>query len=241
MKSESEPDTGGNRRSVALVPVRAGSKGLIGKNARNLSGKPLYRHAVDVAIEAGIERVVISTDIEEILSDGQLPAGVKVMERPVSLCGDDVPMAPVLVHALAQPIFDGDPMVVLLQATTPLRRASDVAGAVRTFSDGSASLVMSVCPADSGVLKYGTVESGRFVALRSQEHVFSNRQALPPVVKPNGAIYVFGAEWFRRRGTLATESIAPYEMSVEDSVDIDTLEDFERVERILQRRQKEET
>ena len=84
---------------TAVIPLRAGSRGLPGKNVRPLAGRPLYRHAVDQAIEAGAARVVISTDVAEVLQ-AALPAPVQLVARPAELAGDTVPMAPVLVHAL---------------------------------------------------------------------------------------------------------------------------------------------
>ena len=84
---------------TAVIPLRAGSKGLPGKNTRGLAGKPLYRHAVDLALAAGASRVILSTDIPELLT-AAVPPGVQTLERPADLCGDAVPMAPVLIQAL---------------------------------------------------------------------------------------------------------------------------------------------
>lgn len=227
------------RPSVAVVPIRGGSKGLPGKNVRRLAGRPLYRHAIEHARGAGMRTTVITTDIVDVLS-ADLGDGVIVHRRPTKLCGDDVPMAPVLTDVLSRPEFDGDPVVVLLQATTPLRRAAHISAAVADYLASDADLLLSVCQADRGVLKYGTVDGDRFVPLRSASDTFSNRQQLPDVYRPNGAIYVFGADWYRSRGDLASESIAAFVMSVEDSVDIDTLGDFEQVEQILRVRQREQ-
>lgn len=215
---------------TAVIPLRAGSKGLPGKNTRWLAGKPLYRHAVDVALDAGAERVILSTDIPEILS-AVLPPGVQAIERPADLCGDDVPMAPVLVHALQIAGCEGT--VVLLQATSPLRQAGDIQAALHVFSPGQYELVMSVTEADRGVLKWGRVEGDRFVPLSDPAYCFSNRQSLPPVVRPNGAVYVMQAEWIMANGSLVSERIGLVHMSAERSQDIDTLADFERCEAAL--------
>ena len=122
-----------------------------GKNTRVLAGKPLYRHAVDLALQAGAHRVILSTDILEILQ-AQLPQGVVALQRPVELCGDTVPMAPVLAHALKAASCEG--VVVLLQATSPMRQLADVESALQVFATGKHELVMSVTEADRGVLKF---------------------------------------------------------------------------------------
>ena len=215
---------------TAVIPLRRGSKGLVGKNTRQLAGRPLYRHAVDVALAAGAERVILSTDIPEVLS-ASLPPGVQVMERPAELCGDAVPMAPVLLHALQEGACEG--IVVLLQATSPLRQVADVQAALAVFARGPYDLVMSVTEADRGVLKWGRVEGERFVPLSEPAHCFANRQSLPPVVRPNGAVYVLQASWFLARGSFVSELIGLVHMSPERSLDIDTEADFERCEAAL--------
>lgn len=213
---------------LALVPVRGGSKGLPGKNLMKLAGKPLYRHAVDQGLEAGAE-VVISTDIEELLAADHGPE-VSAIRRPADLAGDDVPMDPVIRHALRD---RGEALVVLLQATSPLRRASDIRAALEVWRKGGADLVMSVARTPSSILKYGLAEGSRFVPVARPEYCFMNRQSLPAVFRPNGAVYVFDAEWFRANGGLATDRIGMVEMPEDRSFDIDTAEDFARVEAIL--------
>jgi CMP-N-acetylneuraminic acid synthetase len=212
---------------TAVIPLRAGSKGLPGKNTRVLSGQPLYRHAVDAALAAGAQRVVLSTDISEIQT-ALLPAQVQVIARPPDLCGDAVPMAPVVSHALQWAACTGT--VVLLQATSPLRQVTDIQAALDLFCTGQYELVMSVTEADRGVLKWGRLDGKRFVPLSDPAHCFANRQSLPPVVRPNGAVYVVDAEWFLARGSFVTPHIGVVPMTASRSQDIDTLADFERCE-----------
>jgi CMP-N-acetylneuraminic acid synthetase len=215
---------------TAVIPLRAGSKGLPGKNTRLLAGKPLYRHAVDAALEAGAHRVILTTDIPEVLS-ASYPLAVQTIQRPPALCGDAVSMAPVLSHALQAAACEGT--VVLLQATSPMRQASDIQAALHVFASGQHELVMSVTEADRGVLKWGRLDGDRFMPLSEPAFCFANRQSLPPVVRPNGAVYVMNAEWFLKRGSFVSERIGVVQMSAERSQDIDTLADFERCEAAL--------
>lgn len=219
---------------TAIVPLRGGTRGLAGKNTRPLAGRPLYRHAVDLALAAGAGRVLISTDMAEVLGAAH-PAGVQVLHRPGDLCADDTPMAPVLLHAIRAARLEGT--LVLLQATSPLREQIDIQAALQRYRSGGFELVMSVTAADRGVLKWGRVDNGTFVPLSLPQHVFANRQSLPPVVKPNGAVYVFDAEAFLARGGFPVEHIGAVEMPPERSHDIDNLADFERCERLLIERQ----
>jgi CMP-N-acetylneuraminic acid synthetase len=215
---------------TAVIPLRCGSKGLPGKNTRLLAGKPLYRYTVDLALAAGAQRVIVSTNIPEVLS-ATLPPGVQALERPADLCGDAVPMAPVLAHALQSVGCEG--AVVLLQATSPLRQVADVQAALDVFGTGQHELVLSVTQADRGVLKWGHAEGDRFVPLSDPAYCFSNRQSLPAVVRPNGAVYVVQAQWFLAHGGFVSERIGLVQMDAERSLDIDTLADFERCEAAL--------
>lgn len=215
---------------TAVIPLRGGSKGLPGKNTRLLAGKPLYRHAVDIALAAGASRVIISTDITEVLTAG-LPSGVTTLHRPTALCGDTVSMAPVLLHALQTEKVRG--AVVLLQATSPLRVPADVQAALRSLASGEFDLVMSVTEADRSVLKWGQIEDGRFVPLSRPEHCFANRQSLPAVYKPNGAVYAMQAHWFVSNQGFVTQRMGSVVMPPERSHDIDNLSDFERCEALL--------
>ncbi len=217
---------------TAVIPLRAGSKGLPGKNLRPLNGKPLYRHALDQALAAGAARVLITTDLPEVLQ-AELPPEVHGIPRPPELAGDAVPMAPVLVHALQQGDVQGT--VVLLQATSPLRTADDIRAALALFATGDYGLVMSVTEADRGVLKWGRLDGQRFVPLSAPEHCFANRQSLPPVVRPNGAVYVFDAAHLLATGSLAADAVGVITMPAERSHDIDNLNDFEQAERLLAR------
>lgn len=218
-------------RLVAIVPARRGSKGLPGKNVRPLAGVPLWLRAVRQALDAGAGEVVVTTDDPGILGAG-VPDGVTLLERPAVLAADDTPMAPVVTDALTRAVT-GDARVVLLQPTSPLRVLADISATVARHGRGDVDLALTVSAADRGVLKWGRLESDRFRPLADPAFCFSNRQALPPVVRPNGAVYVFSAGWFLSNGGFATLRIGAVEMPPERSADIDGEEDFARAEAAL--------
>ena len=211
-----------------VVPARAGSKGAPGKNTRNFAGVPLWRRAADQGLSAGATQVVVTTDIKPLIAGGASP-GIRIVARPDALGGDSVPMAPVLMHALDDPSLAGA-TIVLLQPTSPLRSDADIRAGLALYGTGAFDLVLSATETDRGVLKFGTREGARFAPLRQAEHCFSNRQSLPPVWKPNGAVYVFGRDWFLRNGGFVSDRIGMIEMPLERSHDIDTDADFERTE-----------
>jgi len=210
--------------ATALIPCRAGSKGLKNKNLSELNGLPLYRHSVHHARAAGFGTIHVSTDISAILN-GEIDQDVQLHHRPDHLAQDHTPMIDVVTEWLAaNPLITGP--VVLLQPTSPLRQDVHICEALDCWRQGKGDLVMSVTETDRACLKYGTLEDGMFLPLAKAEHVFDNRQNLPPVVRPNGAIYVFGAEWMRKVRSFSAGTIAAYTMPAENSLDIDKLEDL---------------
>ena len=215
-------------RLITVIPVRAGSKGVSGKNVRLIRGVPLYMHAVNQGLRV-TGRVLISTDIEEIQQQN-VPDGCEVCPRPSRLAKDNTPMASVINHLIESMSLWGS-TIVLLQATTPLREDNDIRAAIRLYEQGRHKLVMSVVERDSGVLKYGLLDGSDFSALNDPSFCFANRQQLPPVYSPNGAVYVFSAEDFKKVGGFPENDIGAIEMPRERSVDIDNIHDFDVVER----------
>lgn len=214
---------------VAIVPVRSGSKGLPGKNLRPLGGIALWERAVAHGLEASAE-VLVSTDSPQILQQNARE-GVTLLDRPAELARDDTPMDPVMLHALAQ--IEGAARIILLQPTSPMRLLEDINACVTLHATGRFDLVKTLTPADAGVLKYGTMKDGQFIPVSDPAFCFTNRQNLPPVMKPNGAVYVFDKDWFVKNGGFATDRIGGVVMPTERSFDIDTEADFARAQELL--------
>ena len=127
---------------IALIPARGGSKGIVGKNLALLGGKPLLRYTTDAARQSGcIDRVLLSTDSEEIAAAGRA-AGVEVpFLRPPELASDHASMSDVLRHCLAW--LEGESAepveaIVLLQPTSPFRSSRHIDEAVALWRAKSA-------------------------------------------------------------------------------------------------------
>jgi len=215
---------------VALIPARSGSKGLPGKNVRMLDGKPLYWHSVQQALLAGASKVIVSTDIPQILN-AEHPEQVELIHRPENLAGDDVPIERVIAHALSAASVRG--ATVLLQPTSPLREPEHILAAQGMFITNQFGLVMSVSETDSKVLKYGIIKDGEFCPLAENSYLFANRQNLPQAYRPNGSIYVFDAQRFLRDGRFDSNKIGAFLMPPQLSTDIDNEEDFRNCEKFI--------
>jgi CMP-N,N'-diacetyllegionaminic acid synthase len=219
-----------DEKAIAIVPVRAGSKGLPGKNLMPLSGVPLYLRAVRQGILT-VGNALLSTDIPEI-DEADLPAGCALCRRPKYLGADDTTMAEVIEHVINDYDLKGK-TIVLLQATSPLRSDHDIRSAMALFSEGEHDIVLSVTERDRTILKYGMLENNTFTNLSAGDFCFYNRQQLPPVFGPNGAVYVFSANRFLEAGGFPAERIGAIDMPEDRSMDIDTLDDLLRAEQIL--------
>ena len=220
---------------TAFVPIRAGSKGLIDKNIKHFAGIPLYEHAVQQGLRS-CGFCVISTDIETVLAT-PVTDNRCVHRRPVVQASDTSTMDDVLKDGIESLSLTGQ-SIVLLQATSPLRHDASISEAIALHETGAFDLVMSVTLGNASILKMGMVEDRRFVPVSQPKYCFSNRQNLPNVYRPNGAIYVFSADWFLANGGLATDHIGAIVMAADESYDIDTIDDFINAEAIFQRPKK---
>ena len=219
---------------LGLIPARGGSKGLPRKNIRPLGGRPLLAWTADAARASRyVDRIVVSTDDVEIASVATA-AGLDVpFLRPAELARDDTPGIDPVLHALGQlPAFD---VVVLLQPTSPLRRASDIDGCVERMLATGAPVCVSVrrafdhpywtyrCDVDGVLLPYAHDPGGEI----------HRRQDLPPAFVENGAVYAARVPWLLSHRSFVGDRTVAYEMPADRSLDIDTADELQRAEAAL--------
>ena len=215
---------------VALVPARGGSKGIPRKNLAPLAGKPLLAWTIEAALASeAVTRTVVSTEDDEIARAARA-AGAEVLARPAELAADGTPMRDVIEHALGE--LGGTEVLVLLQPTSPLRRAEHVDAAVALLHATGADSVLSVVEVPHryrpGSLM--ALDGDRLVALA--EDYAATRQEKPAVYARNGpAILVLRPE---RIGTaLYGGDCRAYVMEPRDSIDVDDPYDLELAELLL--------
>lgn len=199
-------------RTVALIPARAGSRRLPGKNWALIGKLPLWALAVKHARDSGvIDRVAITTDDETILQ--KLNVVDMAICRPPSLAMDDTPMFSVVQHADSAMVAAGwsYDAICILQPTSPLRSPDDVSACVGMMAEGIESVV-SVTDATDDVA---------FVVRHARR-----LERLPPIVVPNGAVYVLSTEALRAGRDWYGPYAYAYRMPKERSVDVDTAVDL---------------
>jgi CMP-N,N'-diacetyllegionaminic acid synthase len=237
-------------RVLGVIPARGGSRGIPQKNLRSIAGKSLLAYTVEAARGSRrLERTILSTDDVAIAEAGRT-LGIEVpFMRPSDLAEDATPMLPVLQHAVREMGdrgFAAD-AVVLLQPTSPLRRAEHIDAAVDLLESTGADTVVSVVevPHQFNPVSVFRVEGDRVQSLSvgSPEgglHESSapvlRRQDKPRVYARNGpAVLAIRVAQLERGGFYSGDTRALM-MSSEDSLDIDSPSDLDLLEFILSRR-----
>ena len=211
------------------------------KNLLPLCGKPLIAHTIEAARAArSIQRVVVSTDSQEIAEVARQYGAEVPFLRPPELAGDETPTLPVLQHVVTQlKATDGSEpeIIVLLQPTSPLRRARDVDKAVALLQLTGADSVVSLCLAEHHPFWMKRLEGDRAVPFLENIPERTRRQDLPTVYRLNGAIYVTRCEILLKQNLLLGRDIRGLVMDAESSVDIDTPLDWKIAVHLTQERQ----
>ena len=224
---------------LGLIPARGGSKGVPRKNIRVLNGKPLLAYTAETALKSRrLDRVILSTEDEEIAEVGrQYGLDVPFM-RPFDLAQDSTPTLPVIQHALLSLQQNGEyyDAVCLLQPTNPLRREQDIDGCVELLTNSQASSVVSVLPVPheyNPKWVFWRDEAGRLSLSTGDSEPVTRRQDLPPAFHRDGSVYVTRTETILSGDSLYGDRLLGYEIKPEFSANIDTAEDWQRVEERL--------
>ena len=221
---------------ISVIPIRAGSKGIKNKNILPVFGKPLYKYSVEAALKAGADRIYISTDIREVLLK-TFEKKVFVQKRPERLCRDEAPMSDVMLDFLTTGVganIKDNKVIVLMQATSPLRKEEDLISALKKFSiSENVDLMMAVTETSNSPLKFGFIKNEKFISISEPNYCFSNRQTLPRLFRPTGSFYIFRAGWYRKNRNFNTIATGAYEIPQNQSVDIDTPKDIKKFEKLL--------
>jgi len=227
-------------RVLAVVPARGGSKGIALKNLRMVGGRPLVALAGEVALcVTEIDRRVVSTDHPEIARAARSAGLDAPFMRPVELSGDRIGDWDVLANALQQTealdtvSYD---IIVMLQPTSPLRKAEDVSAVIRMLVDGHYDSVWSVSMTDSKShpLKQLTVRDGLMDYWDARGANVIARQQLEPVFHRNGVAYAMTRSCLLDQRTIKGARAGAYVVAGEH-VSIDTEWEIELIEFMLTR------
>jgi len=227
-----------NKRVIAVIPARGGSKTVPGKNIRPLGGRPLISWSIEVARQVSeIDRIIVSTDEPQIASISR-EHGAEVYARPPHLATDEALVIDALKN-LIQTLHAEREMpewLILLEPTCPLRTADDIRDCLNLLAQGEYDSVATFKEAELNPHRAWSIVEGVPQVFISGAVPWLPRQKLPKAYQLNGAVYIF------RAGLLAheTKSIlvgnsAAVVMPRERSYDIDDSLDFLVVESIVKK------
>jgi len=232
---ERPPKTGGP--VLAVVPARGGSKSIPRKNVRPFAGHPLVAYSIAAGLQAAsVDRVVVSTDDEEIADVARQYGAEVPFLRPADLAQDDTPDLPVFRHVLEElERREGyrPEIVVQLRPTSPVRPPDCVDRAVGLLrAHPEADSLRGVVPAGQNPYKMWRIDPRRGLEplLRDVPEGYNlPRQALPPTYWQTGHV---DAIWSKtiRGGSMSGATIWPLLLDPAYTVDIDTPRDWQRAE-----------
>jgi len=208
---------------IAIIPARCGSKGFLNKNIAKIDGKTLIEWAIEVAKKSRyITDIYISTDCEEYEKIA-LKAGAKSIGlRSKELASDTAKSVDVVINLINNLDKKYD-YVVLLQPTTPIRRAKDIDFMIENIGDYEAMVTVTKVE-EPHPYKMKIIENGIIKPLMKNTSSEIPRQMLPDVYKLSGAIYLIKMDSLLKNKTFLPEKTKPY---VLDSwVNIDSEDDY---------------
>ena len=211
---------------LAIVPARGGSKSVPRKNLQIVAGRPLLAWTIDAALRSrSVNRVIVSTDDDEIAAAAREWGAEVPMRRPADIARDDTPgIEPVLhvVSWLAEHEAYQPDLVMILQPTSPLRRADDIDAAVDVYLAKKARALVSVSPSAHPAEWMSRMSpTGVLVDFRADTDEPTSRQAADTGFAQNGAIYIVDCQLLMRERTLYAPQTFAYVMPPERSLDID--------------------
>lgn len=211
-------------RVVAVIPARAGSVGVPGKNLREVGGVPLVARAVASALAAqSVDRVLVSTDGAEI-AEVASAAGAEVVIRPAALSTGTASSESAVTHALDVLADSGvtPEVVVFLQATSPFTRSEDIDEAVSRVRSGERDVVFAAV--ETHAFLWSLDADGDAQGVNHDPSFRPMRQDREPQYQETGAFYAMNAEGFRRTGYRFFGRVGV--AVIPDAIDIDTEDDL---------------
>lgn len=227
---------------LVVIPARGGSKGVPRKNLLPLGGRPLLAWTVAQALAARDEGhdliVAVSTEDTEIAVAAR-EAGARVIDRPAELAQDTTPTEPVILHAMDVIEAEGIELdaVVLLQATSPVRRADTIGRALTQFAASGADSLVGVVPSTPFFWHLPTAPGASAIADYDVTRRPRRQELVPEQLHyfENGSLYVTAPAIYREQANRIGGRVELFVLEDSEGIDIDTPADVAAAEAMLVR------
>lgn len=215
----------GKQKIVALLPMKANSVRVSGKNFRDFCGKPLFRWILDTLLSVEeINQVIINTDARHILAENGLVETDRIVirDRKPEICGDHVSMNLVLADDVANVPAD---LYLMTHTTNPLMSADTIGKAIAAFQEGQAQgKADSLFTVDKVQTRFYRADCS---PVNHDPDNLIPTQNLEPWFEENSNLYIFTAESFAKTKARIGKQPMMYEGPYFESVDIDTPADWD--------------
>lgn len=229
-----------NTKSViAVIPARKGSKGLPGKNIKNLCSKPLIQWSIESALESKLlDRIVLTTDCEDIAELGNRLGAMVPFLRPSELATDTATSVDVVLHTLDfmerehGEFFD---YVVLLEPTSPLRKKNDIDQMILKLNSSRDNYdgIVSVGEVKENPTILKSIDGDNLLPYDVEKASQGRRQDNSPVYFPYGVAYIVDVSIFKREKSFYPNRLTYYLIDHLQRFEIDDLNDFLIVELLM--------
>jgi CMP-N,N'-diacetyllegionaminic acid synthase len=219
-------------KNIAIIPARGGSKGIPNKNIIDLCGKPLIQYSIEAALNSQLDKVVVSSDCENILNIAA-SLGAATLKRPAELSTDNSSTLDTVLHLLSctEEAYDN---VMILQPTSPLRTSQDIDKALKIFSDKDADSLVSVVKVPHNMTPESLMRMnhvGELTHYLEGERCYRRQDKTVYYARNGAAIYISKISCIKD-GILNGKIIA-YEMPFLRSFDIDEVEDLDLLKKFM--------
>jgi len=214
-----------DRKVFCIIPARGGSKGLRRKHILMISGKPLITHTIELAKKVKyFDKIFVSTEDNEIKKIS-LEAGAIVVERPKELATDSADYLDVIKHFLSSNEIKNDPILVLLNAVSPIRNVKDVENCIELY-DQDIDCVVSVGEVKIHPAKMFRMK-GNLLHFFFEKPPPANRQDMETLYFINGSVFIASSSFLKNQKECAIGGrMKGYIMDEKHSLEIDTPFDF---------------
>jgi N,N'-diacetyl-8-epilegionaminate cytidylyltransferase len=222
-------------KTFAFIFARGGSKGVPGKNIRNLANKPLLAYSIIAAQNVDeISRIFVSTDDKEIADIG-IKYGAEIINRPVELAQDDSSEWLAWKHAIEwlekrEEYFD---RFVSLPTTSPLRNESDVNMCLNLLDEQTDIVVTMTNASRSPYFNMVSEQEGYVKLLSEDENEYSRRQDVPKAYDMTTVAYVTRPDFIKNNNKIFDGKVKAHIVPKERAVDIDNEIDFKIAEMLI--------
>lgn len=221
----------GDKRVLVLITARGGSKGVPGKNIRPLCGKPLIHWTIEAAKQSAyVDRVLVSTDSEEIRRVAQLAGAEAPFLRPASLATDLAKQEDAILHAMEWCEANGQryDYLMVLVPTTPLRDTAEINSTIEMLTGHAiARAIFTVRECDHSPLQANQLPpDGCMDGFVPEALKLKNRQELPTYFQLSGSVCLSEWDWYRAQKSFLTSHTYAYITTARKGLDIDNMSDF---------------